>query len=77
MCVKKDVNFFAFCFSCLPSDLEGAVRQSSEAAALFVTSGGMRATVCAKIACSFILYFLFSIFHTQGKAISGLRSHVL
>ncbi|KAL2325509.1 hypothetical protein Fmac_024567 [Flemingia macrophylla] len=31
--------------SCLPSDLEGAVRQSSEAAALFVSSGGMRATV--------------------------------
>ncbi|RDY13266.1 hypothetical protein CR513_01853 [Mucuna pruriens] len=31
--------------SCLPSDLEGAVQQSSEAAALFVSSGGMRATV--------------------------------
>ncbi|KAM7481364.1 hypothetical protein LguiB_005947 [Lonicera macranthoides] len=31
--------------SCLPSDLEGAVRQSSEAAATFVTSGGMRAIV--------------------------------
>ncbi|ESW16724.1 hypothetical protein PHAVU_007G180000 [Phaseolus vulgaris] len=31
--------------SCLPSDLEGAVRQSSEAAGLFVSSGGMRATV--------------------------------
>lgn len=31
--------------SCLPSDLEGAVRQSSEAAASFVTAGGMRATV--------------------------------
>ncbi|KAL1341539.1 hypothetical protein HN51_028030 [Arachis hypogaea] len=31
--------------SCLPSDLEGAVRQSSEAAALFVSSGGMRAIV--------------------------------
>ncbi|XP_020210556.1 uncharacterized protein LOC109795454 [Cajanus cajan] len=31
--------------SCLPSDLEGAVRQSSVAAASFVSSGGMRATV--------------------------------
>ncbi|KAK1360933.1 Tyrosine-sulfated glycopeptide receptor [Heracleum sosnowskyi] len=31
--------------SCLPSDLEGAVRQSSEAAASFVSAGGMRATV--------------------------------
>ncbi|XP_057427354.1 uncharacterized protein LOC130720689 isoform X2 [Lotus japonicus] len=31
--------------SCLPPDLEGAVRQSSEAAAIFVTSGGMRAIV--------------------------------
>ncbi|KAL2994044.1 hypothetical protein AAZX31_10G144900 [Glycine max] len=31
--------------SCLPSDLEGAVRQSSEAAATFVSSGGMRAIV--------------------------------
>ncbi|KAG4983429.1 hypothetical protein JHK84_028517 [Glycine max] len=31
--------------SCLPSDLEGAVRQSSEAAAAFVSSGGMRAIV--------------------------------
>ncbi|KAK9919824.1 hypothetical protein M0R45_028399 [Rubus argutus] len=31
--------------SCLPSDLEGAVRQSSEASASFVSSGGMRAIV--------------------------------
>ncbi|EEF49831.1 uncharacterized protein LOC8285563 [Ricinus communis] len=31
--------------SCLPSDLEGAVRQSSEASALFVSSGGMKAIV--------------------------------
>uniref|UniRef100_A0A0R0ERE8 DUF1995 domain-containing protein n=1 Tax=Glycine max TaxID=3847 RepID=A0A0R0ERE8_SOYBN len=31
--------------SCLPSDLEGAVRQSSEAAAIFVSSGGIRAIV--------------------------------
>lgn len=31
--------------SCLPPDLEGAVRQSSQAAALFVSSGGMRAIV--------------------------------
>ncbi|KAM6562228.1 hypothetical protein CsatB_022226 [Cannabis sativa] len=31
--------------SCLPSDLEGAVRQSSEASALFVSSGGTRAIV--------------------------------
>ncbi|MED6220110.1 hypothetical protein PIB30_041736 [Stylosanthes scabra] len=31
--------------SCLPSDLDGAVRQSSEAAASFVSSGGMRAIV--------------------------------
>ncbi|PWA33954.1 hypothetical protein CTI12_AA623740 [Artemisia annua] len=31
--------------SCLPSDLEGAVRQSSEASAEFVASGGMRAIV--------------------------------
>ncbi|KAK7344234.1 hypothetical protein VNO77_13611 [Canavalia gladiata] len=31
--------------SCLPSDLEGAVRQSSVAAASFVSSGGMRAMV--------------------------------
>ncbi|CAK7340698.1 unnamed protein product [Dovyalis caffra] len=31
--------------SCLPSDLEGAVRQSSQASALFVSSGGMRAIV--------------------------------
>ncbi|KAJ6359771.1 hypothetical protein OIU77_003890 [Salix suchowensis] len=29
--------------SCLPSDLEGAVQQSSQASALFVSSGGMRA----------------------------------
>lgn len=31
--------------SCLPSDLEGAVRQSSQATASFVSSGGMRAIV--------------------------------
>ncbi|XP_042490750.1 uncharacterized protein LOC122070615 isoform X2 [Macadamia integrifolia] len=31
--------------SCLPSDLEGAVRQSSKASALFLSSGGMRAIV--------------------------------
>ncbi|KAK9163958.1 hypothetical protein Syun_004860 [Stephania yunnanensis] len=31
--------------SCLPSDLEGAVRQSGEASASFVSSGGMRAIV--------------------------------
>ncbi|GAV63163.1 DUF1995 domain-containing protein [Cephalotus follicularis] len=31
--------------SCLPSDLEGAVIQSGEASALFVSSGGMRAIV--------------------------------
>ncbi|KAL5786608.1 hypothetical protein ACOSQ2_009000 [Xanthoceras sorbifolium] len=31
--------------SCLPSDLEGAVRQSSQASSLFVCSGGMRAIV--------------------------------
>lgn len=34
-------------FSCLPSDLEGAVRQSGEASADFVSSGGMRAIVRA------------------------------
>ncbi|KAI9084841.1 hypothetical protein K1719_033247 [Acacia pycnantha] len=31
--------------SCLPPDLEGAVRQSSQATSLFVSSGGMRAIV--------------------------------
>lgn len=31
--------------SCLPSDLEGAVRQSAQASATFVTSGGMKAIV--------------------------------
>ncbi|OVA17020.1 protein of unknown function DUF1995 [Macleaya cordata] len=31
--------------SCLPSDLEGAVRQSSQASAMFVSSGGTRAIV--------------------------------
>ncbi|XP_018843565.2 uncharacterized protein LOC109008070 [Juglans regia] len=31
--------------SCLPSDLEGAVRQSSQATASFLSSGGMRAIV--------------------------------
>ncbi|KAI5658866.1 hypothetical protein M9H77_27659 [Catharanthus roseus] len=31
--------------SCLPSDLEGAVRQSAQASATFVSSGGMRAIV--------------------------------
>ncbi|KAI6684881.1 hypothetical protein NL676_030794 [Syzygium grande] len=31
--------------SCLPSDLEGAVRQSSEASASFLSSGGTRAIV--------------------------------
>uniref|UniRef100_A0A5B7C1M3 DUF1995 domain-containing protein n=1 Tax=Davidia involucrata TaxID=16924 RepID=A0A5B7C1M3_DAVIN len=31
--------------SCLPSDLEGAVRQASQAGATFVSSGGMRAIV--------------------------------
>lgn len=31
--------------SCLPSDLEGAVRQSGEATATFTSSGGMRAIV--------------------------------
>ncbi|KAJ4953477.1 hypothetical protein NE237_030309 [Protea cynaroides] len=31
--------------SCLPSDLEGAVRQSSQSSALFLSSGGMRAIV--------------------------------
>ncbi|KAK6233124.1 hypothetical protein SCA6_003197 [Theobroma cacao] len=31
--------------SCLPSDLEGAVRQSGQASALFVSSGGLRAIV--------------------------------
>ncbi|XP_008246470.1 PREDICTED: uncharacterized protein LOC103344637 [Prunus mume] len=31
--------------SCLPSDLEGAVRQSGEASATFVSSGGLRAIV--------------------------------
>ncbi|KAL6964784.1 hypothetical protein U1Q18_035840 [Sarracenia purpurea var. burkii] len=31
--------------SCLPSDLEGAVQQSSQASATFVSSGGMRAIV--------------------------------
>ncbi|XP_051125238.1 uncharacterized protein LOC127247450 [Andrographis paniculata] len=31
--------------SCLPSDLEGAVRQSGQASAQFVSSGGMRAIV--------------------------------
>lgn len=31
--------------SCLPSDLDGAVRQSSQATALFVSSGGTRAIV--------------------------------
>lgn len=40
------------CFSCLPSDLEGAVWQSSQASALFVSSGGMRAIVCARLKCN-------------------------
>ncbi|OAY85467.1 hypothetical protein ACMD2_04101 [Ananas comosus] len=31
--------------SCLPSDLEGAIRQSGEASAMFIASGGMRAIV--------------------------------
>ncbi|XP_075657665.1 uncharacterized protein LOC142627685 [Castanea sativa] len=31
--------------SCLPPDLEGAVRQSSQASGLFLSSGGMRAIV--------------------------------
>ncbi|KAJ4809688.1 hypothetical protein LUZ62_022254 [Rhynchospora pubera] len=31
--------------SCLPSDLEGAIRQSGEASALFINAGGMRAIV--------------------------------
>ncbi|KAL9264464.1 hypothetical protein AKJ16_DCAP20272 [Drosera capensis] len=31
--------------SCLPTDLEGAVRQSGQASALYVNSGGMRAIV--------------------------------
>uniref|UniRef100_A0A2N9EE32 DUF1995 domain-containing protein n=1 Tax=Fagus sylvatica TaxID=28930 RepID=A0A2N9EE32_FAGSY len=31
--------------SCLPPDLEGAVRQSSQASSLFLSSGGMRAIV--------------------------------
>ncbi|XP_072982262.1 uncharacterized protein [Typha latifolia] len=31
--------------SCLPSDLEGAIRQSSQASALFIASGGMRTIV--------------------------------
>lgn len=34
------------CFSCLPSDLEGAVQQSGQASASFVSSGGLRAIVC-------------------------------
>jgi|AraCvinosormetaG_1042628.scaffolds.fasta_scaffold00544_3 hypothetical protein len=34
-------------FSCLPNDLEGAVRQSGEAGAAFVNSGGNRAIVRA------------------------------
>lgn len=41
------IGFSLMEFSCLPSDLEGAVRQSGEASALFVSSGGMRAIVCA------------------------------
>ncbi|XP_023546458.1 uncharacterized protein LOC111805575 [Cucurbita pepo subsp. pepo] len=44
--VKQDfLNVFTLTFSCLPSDLEGAVRQSGEAAGLFVSSGGLRAIV--------------------------------
>jgi hypothetical protein len=39
------VPFAAVCFSCLPSDLEGAIRQSGKASADFVNSGGMRAIV--------------------------------
>jgi len=58
-CIKV-VHFFAFCFSCLPSDLEGAVRQSGEAAGLFVSTGGMRATVCSRI-----LFFFLSLFHKR------------
>lgn len=42
-----NINLNSLCLSCLPSDLEGAVRQSSEAAASFVSAGGMRATVCS------------------------------
>jgi len=65
---KKVVHFLAFYFSCLPSDLEGAVRQSSEAAGLFVSSGGMRATVCSRNVFSSFLYFtqnchLFEVLH--------------
>lgn len=44
---KNDV-FFCYCFfSCLPNDLEGAVKQSGEAGAAFVNSGGTRAIVSA------------------------------
>ncbi|RVX19066.1 hypothetical protein CK203_007104 [Vitis vinifera] len=43
--IPKAFDGIHLCFSCLPSDLEGAVRQSGQASASFVSSGGMRAIV--------------------------------
>lgn len=45
--MAKNHVFLLLCFSCLPNDLEGAVRQSGEASATFVNSGGTRAIVRA------------------------------
>lgn len=39
----------------MPSDLQGAVRQSSQASAEFVSSGGMRAIVCTDNHLPFLL----------------------
>lgn len=46
-----------YIFSCLPSDLEGAVRQSGQASSLFVSSGGMRAIVCTSNTFLFVVWF--------------------
>lgn len=44
--VNKWIDIIKFLFSCLPNDLEGAVRQSGQASAEFVFAGGTRAIVC-------------------------------
>jgi len=53
------------CFSCLPPDLEGAVIQSSQATASFVSSGGMRAIVCSQSNISFSFTCFHSIFNNH------------
>jgi hypothetical protein len=44
-CSRSEAAFAVVWFSCLPSDLEGAIRQSGKASADFVNSGGLRAIV--------------------------------